>query len=370
MPPFKRPVNQADRHKTKGNWIIARPANRALAGWTTGKRCRFFELPAELRKQIYELVFTPPTTIVFRNQEANAERRDNRKGMPRKTKQPMKPDITSPTIRCGRELSRGNECERVNTKWCTSVSGIILASRRTYHEAIPILYEQTIFHFGVFKLARSFLKVISKLNCDSVRQLQLYHRTWSHGSTADARLAKEKADAGFRRLCGQFATALPNVISLEVAVKIYEHPDRIVPTYSDPVDAITVKLSTELSWVQALKAFATLSKLTHVTVELLDMPDDALECWFGCDSSYREVTPYSHRDPICRRWIDFRHSLYRSLGEAVRRLIMGFEGDAVWEEHMAGLEKYRAFCWDQLAPTAKTIADPRYAAFVAKYVRK
>ncbi|KAK5123941.1 hypothetical protein LTR85_002138 [Meristemomyces frigidus] len=369
MTTFRAPVNQANRHKTKGNWTIARLKDRALAGQTSGKRCRFFELPAELRNRIYEFVFAPSTTIALRNRPAKGGP-NKRKGMPKKPKEPLKPHMTLPVLWSAREMGKMNNSERANTKWRTSISGIILASKQTYLEAIPYVYEQTVFHFAVSKLARTFLKTVREPNRNSIRKLQLHHCTWGHGSTLDARLAKDKAEAGFARLCQSFATALPNLISLDVAVRIYEHPDRIVPAYSDPADTITIRQIQRLSWVQALQVFAKFSKLTDVNVELLGMPQDALEYWFLCDPSYRDVTPSDHRYQICAKWTGFRRSLYSSLGEAVRRLIMGFEGDVVWEEHMAKLEEYRAFCWDKLTPTTETMGDPRYLAFVAKHVKR
>lgn len=382
MPSSKAPVQQVNGHKMKGSKIIGPPWHPAVGGWLSGKRCRFFELPTELRIRIYELILEPFGTILFRKWQDNARSAQVDRGMAQRSLQPMKPAVAALPVRL-----RDREMGTV----FGSIPGILLTSRRTYHEATRILYEQTVFHFAKFHLARCFLQVVSRPNCESIRKLQLYHRTWKNGSSSPGeKIEKQKANASFVRLCRQFVTGLPNVVSLDIAVAFHEEfygdRNRIVPDYSNATDTIIVdpgvlggqpeqperlrsfrpwQQINKLGFMQALRAFAAWRKLTEVKVEVTDMPDDTLETVFMLHSSYTEVTPHGYEDQIQARWIDFRHSLYTKLGEAVRRLIMGLEGHEVWDEYMADLEEYRAFCYNKLAPTAQTLADPKYAEWWA-----
>lgn len=373
MPNFKATVTQADLHKTKGAWVI-KPPPQPPQRKTSGRGCsRFFLLPAELRNRIYEYAFLPGTTIVLRKDEPTDKKRA-------RTAWSMKVNPTTtheaPVLRCGRELGFTKRFAGINTKWETSLSGILLVNKQAYQEVVPYLYEQSVFAFSTFKLARAFLATI-KSNRKSIRKLQLNHCTFAYGSSMDAKLAKDRADRSFIRLCQEIVASLPNLSSLEVTIKVLEHPDMIVPAFDEPGEVITARRTSRTSYVQACRAFCALQHLQELKIELLDSPKEDLSAWFFC-SDYSSVAQYDpalgsrerQQEQVCQKWMNYRISLYESAAEAMVRVIKGSSETAAWRDHMEKLEEYRAFCYNQLAPTTVTRADPVYQAWLSEHVSK
>lgn len=144
------------------------------------KRCYLFELPAELRVQIYEWVYAPvmivmiagPTTdvpvILFCNSAGSSS--DSF-------------DTTLPVLHWHRIFSKWQRGRLAATKWERSLSGLILASKRTYVEAMPIMYSQDTFYVEPSKSTYIFLKITRDHDLKFVRRVHLHYVTVGHGLT-------------------------------------------------------------------------------------------------------------------------------------------------------------------------------------------
>lgn len=231
-----------------------------------------------------------------------------------------------------------------------------------------MLYQHTNFHFSVLKFARAFLQTINSHDYQYVRQLRLSYYPINTGVTVEAEEAKERADAGFIRLCRQFVTALENLTSLEAVIDIgecsVEAHIAVPPVYKTESAMTTLRQLKKAGWVQALTSFRAMQKLSNVKVTLMGAThhDADLESW-----SKEMLRPGEQSINTWNRLVGFRRLLYGSASEAVRRLILGFGEEASWEDYIEMLEEYSAFRWDRRASTTATRANPAYANFLAKY---
>lgn len=354
MATFKATVNQADRHKTKGDWIFHRASNRTVARSTKGKKCRFFELPAELRSQIYELVFTPDTLIELARPRQNHNVKDQAVCAVRR----KEGEAPRAAVRCERPMGHYTSIKGLSTKWRMSLSGIIIANKQAYREAVPMLYERSTFYFEPFGLAESFFKTVKAENLESIQRMHFYHVTHGHGSSLEAKRNKEKADLGLVRRCKDFATSLPNVQCLELTFRLTELPNEIVPDFTNPGHRPSSVQMQQRGWIRAMREFAAMEKLKTVQVHLVQADTHDLQHCFMASMATAEAIQFNpalgtsrmrQKEVVSQRWVNYYRVLHESMSELARRMILGFPDAVVWEEHVRKLKEYQAFCWDPLS---------------------
>ncbi|KAK6423400.1 hypothetical protein LTR81_004053 [Elasticomyces elasticus] len=331
---------------------------------------RFITLPAELRIKIYELILFPSAlTVVFRRKLNDKNGRKGNSSQWRFASEPQ-PSAVSRVRYCedlpmsrytreGRALPKGHPF---------TLSAMLFVNKQIYKEATAVLYEQCNFFFDRFEVARSFLRIVSKPNLDTIRSLTIQHVTQNSGRSAKAIEGKNGADLGFLRMCRQFVADLPSVRKLRVAVEVMEHPSHIVPDFSDQGSStFTVEQYKDRKWLQTLEVFKGMKDLIDVNIEFKMMPDEDMECWFMCDRDVQDILGYApggpERDRIMALWLGWFKSLHRSMGEVVRRIVLRQSETDAWKDHVVNLEEYRAFCMDPLEPVAQTLASDEYQKY-------
>ncbi|TKA59689.1 hypothetical protein B0A55_12535 [Friedmanniomyces simplex] len=359
--------------ESQGNRATRRRAAKATSA--TGPR-RFVPLPAELRIRIYQLVFSPTITIVFRRKLPEPIQRYNSAKHWRCAAEPQSGPTSqvrycdelpiSKHIRATRRASQGHP---------VSLSGILFANQQIHTEAIAVLYEECNFFFERFRTARTFLRTMNKLNLESIRTLTFQLMTQVQGRAAKAKEAKEKADLGFANMCQQFVAALPKLKTLRLAVQLMEQPNHIVPDLADQGrSTFSVQQYEARFWLQAIKVFGEMEELSDVRIQFKTMSDSDLQAWFVFSSYISEVLPSTMGDAQYERvvvlFLRWHKSLHKSMGEVVRCLILGRPKEEAGKDHLVKLEQYRAYCYDPLGRVAETLESREYKELVLKYDKK
>ncbi|KAK3715725.1 hypothetical protein LTR37_006950 [Vermiconidia calcicola] len=332
---FKVAATQADRRKTKGNWII-KSQQRAIAKG----ECRFFSLPAELRNTIYGFVFTPGAIIKLCKLPRHGHHKEEQDSL---------------TIRFDKSMGNYSRKSGSQTKWENSVSGIVLVNKQAHEEAIAYLYGSCTFTFCPAKSTWAFLHEVSKKNLECVRSISLYRETKA-APDADTDQAHEdlyKTDQSFAKLCLQLVHMLPNVTSLDITLKLNGTPEDVVPDFSVHHLTYGAKQLTRMNWLEPLAVFSSLRNLKDVRFHL-HKPQVATLVRYFRDSGFEVMIPTpggqiltsSQIRAFALDWAKWCAWLYRTMDKACQRLILRAEGDKVWEEHLEMLDSYLQWCQD------------------------
>ncbi|KAK4560990.1 hypothetical protein LTR86_004945 [Recurvomyces mirabilis] len=390
MSTFKATVHRADAHKTKGSFVV----RRLGTSQPEKDQSSLLALPPELRNKIYELVFAG-VTVVFRTGiltgpvETPSMPTRSRYGRRSRTDEarevPEWRAITDPhptknmrVLQCASLTHKTYTFFRFNnTKWRTSLSGLLLVNRQLHHEATSIMCGSCKFFFHPTNLAHRFLENVGKANLDRITIMRLEHVTKAYGSTMQDKHMKEKADRGLDNICVRLAQNLPNLTTLELGIQLKELPDHIVPHFGEPDRTFTVKSYVNRPWFQALSKFSKLEKLENVNVTIRTLSNSEMISMFYCDLNIVDALPpfnpalgpsrERQHEEIQERWGHYYLSLHKSIGDAVRNTIFRKPEHEVWAAHVQKLEQYRAFCWAPQDPITATLESVEYKMFKLQY---
>ncbi|KAK5719996.1 hypothetical protein LTR15_007269 [Elasticomyces elasticus] len=343
-----------------------RAARRAAARSASNGPSRFLALPAELRVKIYELIFSPALTVVFRRKLPVPNQRKKGGIHWRYATEPHRGPTSQ--VRYCNELpmsDRTREKRKLPQGHALTLVGILFVNKQIYEEATAVLYGETTFLFERFEIARTFLRTAGSMNLEAIQSLVLEHVTQTSNHTDKAAEKQLKAEKSFANMCRQFNENLPKLKNLRVAIEL-SGPDQIVPRYANRGSkTFNITQYGERWWMQAIQSFSGSKQLQQVIVKF-KMPSD-----FELRTTFIEQSEVWHGDPAFPRmfslWLRYQKSLHHSMGLVVEKLIMGQKDEEVWRTHMQRLGHYRAFCFNPAEGVAKTIEDKAYKAFVADW---
>ncbi|KAK4898808.1 hypothetical protein LTR27_003539 [Elasticomyces elasticus] len=345
---------------------------------------RFLALPAELRIRIYELVLSPSVTVVFRRKLNHGPHinRYNGRRRPIHWRCVTEPRNT-PTrqVRFCDELPLSQATRDMSAKRNParrhpfSLTSILFTNKQIHREATAVLYENCTFFFEPFRLARTFLRNAGQANLENIRNVTLEHIAQMVGRGPNAQGIKRKAEQGFVNMCRHIVDVLPNLKKLDVRIELHERWDNIVPEFSEQASVTYSKQDYEARfWMRAISMFAELNNLVDVSIHFQLMSDDDMECWFIGSPYIMEILPWSLGDPehdrIQERWMTWHKTLYRSMGEVMGRIILREPEEEVWNDHLAKISQYRAFCYSPLRREVETTEEEAYKAYVAEWDKK
>ncbi|KAK5689909.1 hypothetical protein LTR97_012669 [Elasticomyces elasticus] len=330
---------------------------------------RFLALPAELRIRIYELVLSPSVTVVFRRKLNRGPHINRYNGSRRPIHWRCATEPRDTPTRQVRFCHPGHECETQFRQTPPVLAHILFTNKQIHREATAVLYENCTFFFEPFRLARTFLRNAGQANLENIRNVTLKHIAQMLGRGPNAQVIKKKAEQGLVNMCRHVVDALPNLKKLIVRIELHERWDNIVPEFSEQASVTYSKQDYEARfWMRAISMFAELKSLVDVSIHFQLMSDDDMECWFIGSPYIMEILPWSLGDPehdrIQGRWMTWHRRLYHSMGEVMARIILGRPEDEIWNDHLAMISQYRAFCYSPLSREVETLEQEGYKAFV------
>ncbi|KAJ4301163.1 hypothetical protein N0V90_003253 [Kalmusia sp. IMI 367209] len=226
----------------KGNLIVQ---TKQVKHTLKKKRVGFLDLPGELRNQVYDYYFQQgfrcdfagkkaqlgcPTRKVikfcigynFRPSSSPEDNNDNHKVVEDKTKDTtIEPTVTT-LVRFSRVLGRYERIQGLDTRWSTSLTGLIFVCKQVYAETIGFFYKSTIFSFDSPNRVFNFLKVPSANSLASVTKIQLHYHTYGDPVKSEHLEWKQKHLHSWNRTCKAVAKQLVNLQCVDIWIRMNE----------------------------------------------------------------------------------------------------------------------------------------------------
>ncbi|KAK7184126.1 hypothetical protein DPSP01_001236 [Paraphaeosphaeria sporulosa] len=191
---------------------------------TLKKRVGFLELPGEIRNQIYEYHFQRGFKCEFVEMGAKLghTQRECLKFLSRNRRSSdiyahyLRRPAPVADVRFSRVLGRYERIQGLDTRWNTSLTGLIFICKQVYTECIGFFYLNTTFVFDSPSRIANFLKVPSATNLANVAKIQLHYRVYGEPwETKDVRW-KEKHLHSWNRTCKTVAKKLTNLQHIDI----------------------------------------------------------------------------------------------------------------------------------------------------------
>lgn len=230
------PSRRIERKKPNNKKEAKRRRHQRQEGW---KNAHFLSrLPPEVRNLIYQYVLAPSPEIKLAKSQFKGHyavaRSDRQKRI----------------LRCDHPLGKYSRWAGMQTKWKTSISGILLANKQTYRESLAYMYESCTFEFGPAQLAQDFLRVVRKPNLVRIKHVKLWHEFPSPGNEMGKppQVQRHKSDETFLQLCALLAARLPGTETLEVQIDGCLPLLSVVPNFATNPNAATVESLRRVNW--------------------------------------------------------------------------------------------------------------------------
>ncbi|KAL5398424.1 hypothetical protein PMIN06_006552 [Paraphaeosphaeria minitans] len=188
------------------------------------KRVGFLDLPGEIRNQIYECHFQQGFKCEFVEMSAKLghTQRECLKFLGRNRRSGdiyahyLRRPAPVADVRFSRVLGRYERNRGLDTRWTTSLTGLIFVCKQVHTECIGLFYLNTIFAFDSPIRIANFLKVPSATNLANVTKIQLHYRVYGDPWETKDIQWKEKHFQCWNRTCKTVAIKLTNLQHIEI----------------------------------------------------------------------------------------------------------------------------------------------------------
>jgi hypothetical protein len=315
----------------------------------------FFDLPGEVRNDIYEYYFdtpfrteigpsqakfgpvydtTPPPLEKQHIRAIKCLRLTFRKNSPKQSKtEPRKVRTTTAFAGHGRKL---NVPDKDIVNWESSISGLMLVCKQVYAETVQLHYAYTTFAFSnsINRLEKFISNTpIQYLSC--IHNMEIHYRSYGHPVDPQLQGIKEKTDKKWHSICTTASLKLVGLKKLRITAHVIASP---------------YYLEFSETWVKPLLEFRRLAFTTTTTDNTLatralhslsdqatNVPTPSLtdvEIHISSDITRPGAMAFSEVE-------DANCDLHRLFSKAISHYIMGMdEEDAMQEYKEACTRKY------------------------------